>query len=159
LPGGLSRTGVEGKQTLRARRWPRHPSVAACLDAAPFEPVSLGHQSIDGADIPVGVRHVSPLIGQILTVCLRFPNGYILPPHMHPSDEHITVLQGTFLLGMGKDFSRGELVAHPVDGFVTAPANMAHFATTRGITEVQVHAIGPFELTYVHPEDDPTTKT
>jgi hypothetical protein len=40
-------------------------------------------------------------------------------------------------------------------GFITAPANMAHFASARGITEVQVHAIGPFQLTYVHPEDDP----
>jgi hypothetical protein len=35
---------------------------------------------------------------------------------------------------------------------------MAHFATARGITEVQVHAIGPFQLTYVNPADDPTKK-
>ena len=35
---------------------------------------------------------------------------------------------------------------------------MAHFASARGITEVQVHAIGPFQLTYVHPEDDPTAR-
>ena len=55
--------------------------------------------------------------------------------------------------------SRGATSAPlPVDGFVTAKANMAHFASARGITEVQVHAIGPFQLTYVHPEDDPTTK-
>ena len=38
----------------------------------------------------------------------------------------------------------------------TAPANTAHFASARGMTEVQVHAIGPFQLTYVHPQDDPT---
>lgn len=96
--------------------------------------------------------------GQIFTVRLRFPNGYILPPHTHPSDEHVTVLQGTFLFGVGENFSKGDLRPLPVDGFVTAKANMAHFASARGITEVQVHAIGPFQLTYVHPEDDPTTK-
>jgi hypothetical protein len=96
--------------------------------------------------------------GQIFTVRLRFPNGYILPPHTHPTDEHVTVLKGTFLVGMGEDFSRRALTPYPVDGFVTAPANMAHFASARGITEVQVHAIGPFQLTYVHPEDDPTRK-
>ena len=61
-------------------------------------------------------------------------------------------------LGVGEDFSRSDLAPYPVDGFVTAQANMAHFASARGITEVQVHAIGPFQLTYVHPEDDPTTK-
>lgn len=94
--------------------------------------------------------------GQIFTVRLRFPNGYILPPHRHPTDEHVTVLRGTFLLGFGEDFSAGGLVEHKEGGFVTAAANMAHFASARGFTEVQVHAIGPFQLTYVHPQDDPT---
>src|SRR6476661_5375226 len=93
--------------------------------------------------------------GQIFTVRLRFPNGYILPPHTHPTDEHVTVLRGTFLVGLGENFSRDALQALKVDGFITAPAGMAHFASARGITEVQVHAIGPFSLTYVHPEDDP----
>jgi quercetin dioxygenase-like cupin family protein len=94
--------------------------------------------------------------GAIFTVRLRFPNGYVLPPHRHPTDEHVTVLRGNFLFGRGEDFSRQGLTKLGVDDFVTAEANMAHFATTRGITEVQVHAIGPFQLTYVHPQDDPT---
>lgn len=94
--------------------------------------------------------------GAIFTVRLRFPNGYILPPHRHPTDEHVTVLRGTFRVGLGENFSEDALVALKEDGFITAPANMAHFASARGVTEVQVHAIGPFQLTYVHPEDDPT---
>jgi quercetin dioxygenase-like cupin family protein len=88
-------------------------------------------------------------------VRLRFPNGYILPPHRHPTDENVTVLKGTFMVGLGENFSKVGLQVLREDGFITAPANMAHFATARGITEVQVHAIGPFQLTYVHPEDDP----
>lgn len=93
--------------------------------------------------------------GQIFTVRLRFPNGYILPPHTHPTDENVTVLRGTFMVGLGENFSKDALQVIKEDGFITAPANMAHFASARGITEVQVHAIGPFQLTYVHPEDDP----
>jgi quercetin dioxygenase-like cupin family protein len=94
--------------------------------------------------------------GDVFTVRLRFPNGYILPPHTHPADEYVTVLKGTFLAGMGEDFSTGALVAYKVDDFVKMPATMAHFASARGSTEVQVHGIGPFALTYVHPQDDPT---
>jgi hypothetical protein len=66
------------------------------------------------------------------------------------------VLRGTFLVGLGENFSRDGLAAIKEDGFITAPAHMAHFASARGVTEVQVHAIGPFQLNYVHPEDDPT---
>jgi len=94
--------------------------------------------------------------GDVFTIRLRFPNGYILPPHTHPADEYVTVLKGAFLAGMGEDFSAATLVAHKVDDFVTMPAAMAHFAGARGSTEVQVHGIGPFALIYVHPNDDPT---
>ncbi len=96
------------------------------------------------------------LPGALFTVRLRFPNGYIIPPHRHPTDEHVTVLRGTFLVGLGENFSKDSLTALKQGGFVTAGANMAHYASARGITEVQVTAVGPFQLTYVHPEDDPT---
>jgi quercetin dioxygenase-like cupin family protein len=96
--------------------------------------------------------------GEIFTVRLRFPNGYILPPHTHPTDEHVTVLRGTFSVGLGTVFSQDALTSLQPNEFITAPKNMAHFATARGITEVQVHAIGPFQLTYVNAADDPTKK-
>ena len=94
--------------------------------------------------------------GKIFTVRLLFPDGYVLAPHTHPAEEHVTVLRGTFLAGMGEDFSEDALTALKVGDFMTMPKDAAHFAKTLGITEVQVHGIGPFALTYVHPEDDPT---
>ena len=94
--------------------------------------------------------------GALFTVRLRLPNGYILPPHTHPTDEHVTVLRGTFSVGLGENFTTEGLTSLKEGGFISAPANMAHFATARGVTEVQVTALGPFQLTYVHPEEDPT---
>src|SRR5215218_9792300 len=35
------------------------------------------------------------------------PDGAKVPPHWHPTDEHITVLTGTFIVGMGRTFSAG----------------------------------------------------
>jgi len=94
--------------------------------------------------------------GEVFTVRLLFPNGYVLAPHTHPKDEYVTVLRGTFLAGMGPDFSEHALVPTKAGGFAVMPADAPHFAKMLGITEVQVHGIGPFQLTYVHPEDDPT---
>ena len=84
------------------------------------------------------------MAGDVFTVRLRFPNGYILPPHTHPTDENVTVLKGTFLAGMGEDFSADALVGYKVDGFVTMPANMAHFASARGSPRYRCTRIGPF---------------
>jgi hypothetical protein len=91
-----------------------------------------------------------------LHVRLRFLTATSFHRHGIRPTRHVTALIAAVGTGLGEDFDASGLVAHKEDGFVTAPANMAHFASARGVTEVQVHAIGPFQLTYVHPQDDPT---
>ncbi len=89
------------------------------------------------------------------TVRRRFPDGYAIAPHTHPTDENITVLAGTFLVGMGDSVDEQTMLALAPGGFVTAPAAHPHYAKARGETVVQVHALGPFEMTYSDPADDP----
>lgn len=43
--------------------------------------------------------------------------------------------------------------------FISAPANQPHYAMAQGNTVVQVHAMGPFALTYVNPADAPRTSS
>jgi len=92
----------------------------------------------------------------LFTVRLEMPDGYRIAAHWHPTDEHITVISGTFLVGMGDVLDTARTTALPAGGFVTAPAKMNHYAIARGKTVVQVHAMGPFALTYVNPKDDPS---
>ena len=89
------------------------------------------------------------------TVRLELPDGYRVQPHYHPTDESLTIISGTFLLGMGDtlDAVRATVLKTGEFGFVEA--NMHHYAIARGRTVVQVHAMGPFVLTYVRAEDDP----
>jgi quercetin dioxygenase-like cupin family protein len=94
----------------------------------------------------------------LFTVRLRMPNGYRIAPHTHPTDEHVTVVSGTFRVGMGKTFAEKGMMAVHAGGFVTAPASQPHFAVARGETVVQVHAIGPFAMTYVNPADTPAPR-
>lgn len=94
---------------------------------------------------------------ELFTVRLRMPNGYKIPPHTHPTDEHVTVISGTFRVGMGQTFDATKTMSLKAGGFVTAPAHEAHFAVAEGPTIVQVHALGPFAMTYVNPADTPTT--
>ena len=93
--------------------------------------------------------------GEEFTVRLRLPNGYKIAPHTHPTSENITVIEGTFLVGMGATVDRAKMLALPRGAFVSAPAQHPHYAEARGATVVQVHAIGPFALNYVNPADAP----
>jgi quercetin dioxygenase-like cupin family protein len=109
------------------------------------------------AGAKMAVLQGDPSKTALFTVRLDFPDGYRFPAHFHPTDEHITVISGTFLVGMGDSIDLSKTMALPAGGFITAGANMHHFAVARGHTIVQVHAMGPFALTYVNPKDAPQT--
>ena len=80
---------------------------------------------------------------------LAFPDGYAVPPHWHPTTEVVTVLDGTFVIGMGERADRGQAKPIRAGGVVAAPAKMPHFAWADGATVVQVHGVGPFQLNLV----------
>ena len=84
--------------------------------------------------------------------------GYIVLPHTHPIDENITVVQGSWWLGMGKRFTRSSLEPLELGAFGMVPKNMAHFAWSKTETIIQVHGIGPFGSTLVDPVFELTDK-
>lgn len=91
----------------------------------------------------------------MFTIRLRFPPNYRVMPHRHPSDELVTVIDGQVSLGMGRVFAPRRAASLVRGGYVVAPANMNHFAFTRGGATIQITAHGPFAITYVNPRDDP----
>jgi quercetin dioxygenase-like cupin family protein len=129
------------------------PAVAQGPAAVPWGPAP----PFLSAGARFAVMQGDPSKAAIYTIRLEFPDGYVIKPHFHPTDEHVTVISGTFLVGMGDsvDFKSGMTV--PTGGFVTAPAQAHHFASAKGVTVVQVHGMGPFAITYVKPADDPRT--
>ena len=95
---------------------------------------------------------------EMFTIRLQFPNGYKIAPHWHPTDEHVTVLSGTFAAAMGKAWDDKALANLPAGSYAVMAATMPHYGTARGATVVQVHGMGPFVLNYVNPADDPSKK-
>ncbi|MBN9519869.1 cupin domain-containing protein [bacterium] len=86
---------------------------------------------------------------------VKVPDGYRIPPHTHPKPERVTIISGTFNLGMGEAFDakKGEELSAGTYG--TWPAGMKHYVWVKGETVVQFHGDGPWVITYVNPADDP----
>ncbi len=93
------------------------------------------------------------------TMRVLLPNRYRLPPHYHSAVEHVTVLKGTFKVGMGEKFDGSAMTALPTGTFAALEPGTRHFAETQGETIVQLHGVGPWEITYVNPADDPRQPT
>ena len=108
------------------------------------------------AGAKMAVLQGDPGKAALFTIRLDLPAGYKIAPHSHPADEYITIIKGTFLLGMGDKLDATQAMKLQAGEFGTVAAAMHHFAIAQSRTIVQVHAMGPFVLTYVNPADDPS---
>jgi quercetin dioxygenase-like cupin family protein len=89
---------------------------------------------------------------------LKLPKGYAIPPHTHPKPEIVTVISGTFRLGMGEKADKSKGQALPAGSFFALQPGLAHFAFADDETVIQLNSTGPWSLTYVNPADDPRKK-
>jgi quercetin dioxygenase-like cupin family protein len=89
---------------------------------------------------------------------LKLPKDYVIPPHTHPKPEVVTVISGTFRLGMGEKPDRAKAQALTAGSFFALSPGMAHFAFADDDTVIQLNSMGPWGLTYVNPTDDPRKK-
>ena len=92
------------------------------------------------------------------TIRGKFPDGYVVPPHWHPTDEHVVVLSGTLMMGTGDKAEPSAMHALAAGSFSRIPKTMHHFVQAKGETIIQVSGMGPFIVNYVNPSDDPRKK-
>lgn len=83
--------------------------------------------------------------------------GAIVPPHSHPVDEHVTILQGTWYFAIGEKFDMSALQELKAGGYAFAPKGSSMFAFSPDGAVVQVHGVGPFAIDWrsgLHTLDD-----
>jgi quercetin dioxygenase-like cupin family protein len=114
------------------------------------------------ASIPPGAEAAAlygdPSKEGLFALRLKLPKDYHIPPHTHPKPEVVTVISGTFRLGMGEKVDKGKSQALPAGSFFALSPGMPHFAFADEETVIQLNSSGPWGLTYVNPNDDPRKK-
>lgn len=86
---------------------------------------------------------------------IRMPDGYVIPPHWHPVQERVTVLSGAFRLGMGEAVDAQQAERLPAGSYFSLAPRMPHFAVVEGETVIQLTSVGPWQINYINPNDDP----
>lgn len=145
-------------------------SAAALTALAATEPMSE-HKVLTPTDIKWSAGPVSlppgaqatilygdPAKDGLFAMRLKFPKGYRIAPHTHPKPEVITVISGTFHIGLGETADAAKAKAVPAGGFIALPPGHAHYAGADEETVVQLNSTGPWSVTYINPADDPRKK-
>ena len=103
----------------------------------------------------IAVVRGDPTVPGESTLEVSMPDGYRLPPHFHPSYEHVEVRAGTLLAGMGDRLDPKRTRALSTGDSATAPAGMHHFSIAKGRTVLLVTFDGPYTITYPRASDAP----
>ena len=145
LPGCLLASEPQKKATTTASP---HVMVRAAATQWGAAPASLP------AGAQAAVLSGDPGKPGTFVLRLKVPAGYRVAQHWHPTDEHVTVIEGDFTLAMGDGADAHSADFVPGD-YVLLPAKMLHVASTRNGAVVQIQSKGPFQINYVNPADDP----
>jgi len=124
-------------------------------DAIPYGPAPAF--VVAGAQLAVLEGNPGAASGDY-TIRLKMPDGYRIAPHWHPQRENVTVMAGTFKVGIGDSFDESKMRAFPAGSFAFLDPDMHHYAMASGEVVVQVHGKSPLQFNYVNPNDDPSRK-
>lgn len=106
----------------------------------------------------ISVLYGDPTKPDTFTMRMKAPSGYVIPPHWHTQDEHLSVISGTLVFHMG-DSMKSEPHALQAGGYHFLPGGLHHSAQARGETVVQITGHGPFDIHYVNPADNPNPRS
>ena len=139
--------------------------TAFSMAADDADHVMMKNQDIKWLDAPASlpkgakaaVLYGDPAAAGPFSMRLKVPAKYNIAPHFHPQDENVTVISGTFIMGVGDD-AKGKTMSLDAGSFARMKAGTHHFARTDKEAVVQINGMGPWGITYVNPADDPRPK-
>lgn len=97
----------------------------------------------------------NPMQGGPYILRMRAPKGYKIGPHKHSGIETMTVLTGVVRYGQGDSLESRAEKTLAAGGFAATPAETGHWVSFDDDTVIQVTGVGPWNITYLDPRDDP----
>ena len=106
----------------------------------------------------VAIIEGDPKVAGAFTLRHKIPANWKVMPHLHISDEHITVIEGCCYLGIGEKYDEEKAIGMPTGTFTVVKSGTAHYFFSKKGCIIQVHGNGPQKITYINSDHDPRTK-
>ena len=127
-----------------------HPALAAGPAGKPaiVQPEAFKWAPAEG--LPPGaevtVLYGDPSKAVPFGIRLKFPAGYEVPNHSHPTDEFISVISGKGRMAFGENATAANAEPLPAGAFMSLPGGAWHHLWVDADTIVELHSTGPFEV-------------
>ncbi len=156
LPADQNETAIDVSE-------PQDETVAEIIDEGPDEHILYQSDKIEWQDAPaslesgaeVAILEGNPSESGVFTMRIKMPDEFYISPHSHPGVERVTVISGLFRLGSGEELDQTATELMEPGSYTSMPPGMTHYAIAEGETVIQLTSVGPWDVNYVNPADDP----
>jgi len=123
-----------------------HPALAA--EPAIVQPDAFQWAPAEGLPpgAEVAVLYGDPSKPGPFAIRFKFPAGYEVPTHSHPTDEFITVISGKGRMSFGENAAAATAEPLPAGAFMSLPGGAWHHLWIDAETVVELHSTGPFSV-------------
>jgi quercetin dioxygenase-like cupin family protein len=140
-------------------------SATALLASSPVQ-AKTHHSSLKWGDAPpalpsgaqMAVVSGDPGKKGMFVVQIKMPADYAVPAHWHPTTETVKVVSGSLHYGMSDKLDLAHAKTLAAGHSVSMKAKTNHWVHAAAPATIQVSGMGPFQITYVDPKDDPRKK-
>jgi quercetin dioxygenase-like cupin family protein len=98
------------------------------------------------AGAEIAVLYGDPSKEGPFAVRFKFPAGYLIATHSHPTDEFLTVLSGKARMAFGEDAAEAKAQPLGPGSFTNLPAGAWHRLWIDADTVIELHSTGPFGM-------------
>ena len=109
-----------------------------------------------GEGCRMAVLEGDPKAEQLFTFRIRTTEAFVLPPHTHPRNERVTVIEGAVHVGFGDTVDRQASTRFKAGDFYVNRAGAVHFVWSDEPVTLQLTGIGPWAI---HPAAEATAPT
>ena len=99
-----------------------------------------------GEGCRMAVLEGSPKDEQLFTFRIRITEPFVLPPHTHPRNERVTVIEGALNVGFGDTVNKAASTRFEVGDFYVNRAGAPHFVWSDEPVTIQLTGIGPWAI-------------
>lgn len=100
-------------------------------------------------DCEMAVLDGSPKEADLFTVRFRVGAEFYMPPHTHPKDERVTIIQGRAYVAFGEGAVKEDARAFGPGDYYVNSRGAVHSVWSDSATILQITGIGPWEAHFV----------
>lgn len=137
-------TAAAGEQNLEAGFPGNVDQIVHTSESIEWGPCPPGPLPDEGCRM--AVLEGNPKGEQLFTFRIQTTEPFVLPPHTHPRNERVTVIDGALYVGFGTTVDKKASTRFEAGDFYVNRAGAAHFVWSDEPMTVQLTGIGPWEI-------------